>query len=84
MKLETMRKEIDQIDDALMTLFKQRMHVAKNIGALKRIAGLPIEDSAREARMMQMRQEAFADESLWPYFEKWFNMLVEISKEVQR
>lgn len=84
MKLETLREEIDQIDASLMALFKQRMNVARHIGTLKRASGLPIADPYRESLLMRMRQETFADETLWPYFETWLKLLIDISKEVQR
>ena len=35
-ELELMRKKIDEIDDKLLALFKERLKVSKKIGLLKK------------------------------------------------
>ena len=35
-ELELMRKKIDEIDDKLLLLFKERLEVSKKIGLLKK------------------------------------------------
>ncbi len=44
----TIRKKIDEIDDKLVVLLKQRMDLCKSIGEEKRKAGLPVKDHRRE------------------------------------
>ena len=44
----TIREKIDEIDDKLVVLLKQRMDLCKSIGEEKRKAGLPVKDHRRE------------------------------------
>ena len=44
----TIRKKIDEIDEKIVLLLKERMELCKNIGSVKRESGLPIKDHRRE------------------------------------
>jgi chorismate mutase len=44
----TIRKKIDEIDNKLVVLLKQRMDLCKSIGEEKRKSGLPVKDHRRE------------------------------------
>lgn len=46
-KLAELRTKIDALDNELITLLASRMNIVREIGALKREAGLPALDSAR-------------------------------------
>jgi len=52
-ELYTLRARIDQIDDALVSLFAQRMGLSEQIGIIKREAGMPVLDAARERRVIE-------------------------------
>jgi chorismate mutase len=43
-----MRKKIDEIDDKLVLLLKDRMDLCKSIGEVKRELGAPVKDRRRE------------------------------------
>ena len=43
-ELELMRKKIDEIDDKLLLLFKERLEVSKKIGLLKKKHNMKIFD----------------------------------------
>ncbi len=47
-ELELMRKKIDEIDDKLLVLFKERLEVSKKIGLLKKKHNMKIFDPQRE------------------------------------
>ena len=47
-ELSSLRSRIDKIDGEVLNLLKERVELAKEIGALKREKGLPIIDKGRE------------------------------------
>ena len=63
MSIEELRKKIDSIDAELVSLYRQRMAVADEIGAYKRERGLPVFDEAREIALL-MRLEQLAGPEL--------------------
>ena len=48
MGIDDWRNEIDAIDEELLRLVNRRARIAVRLGALKRVAGLPLADPARE------------------------------------
>jgi len=52
MDIEDWRSEIDEIDMELLRLLNQRAHIATKVGALKRVAGLPLCDPCREQEIL--------------------------------
>ena len=51
------RREIEHIDRQLVELLAKRVQAGKEIGALKRVAGLPTVDPAREAEVIRRAGE---------------------------
>jgi chorismate mutase len=52
-RLEGLRAGISQIDEALVALLAERVALAREVGAVKRSAGLPRLDPAREASVVR-------------------------------
>ena len=48
MRLEEIRQEIDQVDDAIVTLLEQRMNLVDQVVALKKLTATAVLDSKRE------------------------------------
>lgn len=48
MNLETLRQQIDTVDEQILTLFRQRMRICEQIGIYKNKNGLPVLDEARQ------------------------------------
>lgn len=48
MGIDDWRNEIDAIDEELLRLVNRRARIALRLGALKSVAGLPLNDPARE------------------------------------
>lgn len=48
-----LRNKIERTDDALMALLVRRVGLARQIGRAKERAGLPVLDTAREARVVR-------------------------------
>ena len=81
-ELELMRKKIDEIDDKLLVLFKERLEVSKKIGLLKKKYKMEIFDPQREQEIIDgCTQNISEDEKV--YVEKFLRNLMDISKEVQ-
>ncbi len=51
--IESLRTRIERTDDALLALLQRRMALARGIGRAKLVAGLPVLDPAREARVVR-------------------------------
>ena len=81
-ELELMRIKIDEIDDKLLVLFKERLEVSKKIGLLKKKHNIKIFDPQREQEIIDScTQNVNEDEKI--YIEKFLRNLMDISKEVQ-
>ncbi|MGB9728299.1 MAG: chorismate mutase [Thermoprotei archaeon] len=52
-ELMKMRKQIDTIDDEIIKLLNKRMQLCKEIGEIKRMRSIPIEDCKRENEILQ-------------------------------
>ena len=81
-KLQTLRKDINAIDDELVKLFIQRMETAGKIGSLKKEAGLPVLNVKREeevkARLTENVPEAFKES-----IDKLYDAIFSVSREYQ-
>ena len=81
-ELEKKKKKIDEIDDKLLALFKERLEVSKKIGLLKKKYKMEIFDPQREQEIIDgCTQNISEDEKV--YVEKFLRNLMDISKEVQ-
>ena len=59
------RQQIEALDRELVTLLVKRVALSKEIGAMKKVAGLPTLDPAREAEVIR-RAAAMAREAGLP------------------
>ena len=48
MDLDNIRRKIDQIDDQIVQLLEERMHLVEGVVAYKKASGKPILDTKRE------------------------------------
>ena len=51
--IDSLRIRIEKADDLLLALLQRRMRLARAIGKAKEVAGLPVLDPAREARVVR-------------------------------
>ena len=82
MDLQDYRKQIDNIDDELLRLFKERMVVARQIGQYKKEHGLPVLDATRENDKLVVISEK-AGEEFSSYAKKLYSTLFELSRMYQ-
>ncbi|MBD5232867.1 MAG: bifunctional 3-deoxy-7-phosphoheptulonate synthase/chorismate mutase type II [Bacteroidales bacterium] len=66
--LESLRREIDSIDDELIELLARRMRVAREIGQLKHSLHMPVVQPRRYRSLIESRSEAAAKLGLAPEF----------------
>jgi len=84
MSLEDLRKKIDETDTELVTLIAQRLRIAREIGREKRKRGKPVEDTAREERVLESARRIARDESLNEAdIESIYKEIMTLSKSVQ-
>ena len=77
------RKIIDQIDEQMAQLFRQRMAAAEKIALYKKECGLPVEDLAREKEMIERRCGQFEDERLRARYADFLRGVISVSKDYQ-
>ena len=58
-----LRKEIDNLDEEIIRLLKKRMHISKEVGKLKEILDIPVEDKMREKEIIE-RLNTYAGKNL--------------------
>ena len=81
-ELELMRKKIDEIDDKLLVLFRERLEVSKKIGLIKKKNNIKIFDPKREQEILDNSlKNVNGTERI--YIEKFLKNLMDISKEAQ-
>lgn len=60
MDLDIIRQEIDQIDDQIVQLLEERMHLVEGVVAYKKSTGKPILDTKREEVIFEKSEIASA------------------------
>ncbi len=84
MDLQQAREEIRRADREMAALFERRMAAVRAVAAYKNEHGLPIEDKAQEARVIARGCEQLKDEALRPYYVRFLQDTMELSKQLQR
>ncbi|MGI6495236.1 MAG: chorismate mutase [Kiritimatiellia bacterium] len=80
--LEAYRKDIDAIDTELVELIKRRLRVVAEIAAVKKAAGAPVLDAARE-RQLLAKVAGLAGEEFETMMRSVFSMLMDVSRSYQ-
>lgn len=83
MDLNEAREAIRQADEAMAALFVQRMRAVEAVAAYKRERGLPIEDLAQEARVIEGRSALIEDPALREYYVGFLRDTMAVSKRWQ-
>ncbi|HIT33261.1 MAG TPA: chorismate mutase [Candidatus Faecousia intestinigallinarum] len=82
MELSELRREMDRIDDSLVSLFTQRMDVAAQIADYKKANSLPISAPLREREKLQDVAKKAGTE-MENYTRVLYSMLFELSRSYQ-
>lgn len=60
-ELEAIRLELDSVDREIVSLFEQRMNLAREVAAYKIAHGLPVLDQSRESIVLDSRVSMLKD-----------------------
>ena len=82
MELKDYRNRLDQIDDQMVSLFKQRMETVKEIADYKKANNTPVLNSGREREILY-RVTGIAGEELQEYTKILFSTMMELSRDYQ-
>lgn len=55
-QLEDLRKQIDEIDESIVTLLAKRMKIAAKIGRLKKRNNIPVLDQSRWQKIVKSKK----------------------------
>ena len=55
-QLESLRKQIDEIDESIIILLSKRMKIVGKVGLLKKKQNIPVLDSARWKKVIKLKK----------------------------
>ena len=82
--LEESRREIDRIDREMARLFEERMRTVAQVIEYKKVVGMPILDSSREAAVIEKNSAYIQDPAMLDYYVRFIQAQMDLSKEYQR
>ena len=82
--LDAIRASIDELDEKILSLINERLHLAKRIGELKKDTGDMVMDNARESmvinRLISMNEGPLTDKMVGHFFLE----IIAASREIQK
>ncbi len=83
MDLDIIRQEIDQIDDQIVKLLEERMHLVEGVVAYKKASGKPILDTNREAVIFEKVRSRVGDKRYQETIVATFSDILKRSRDYQ-
>lgn len=83
-QLPALRAKIDELDLGILRLIDERGRTVQDILALKRSAGVPVLDEAREQQVLDRLRGMHGGPHAWSGVERIFRLLLEISRGLAR
>ena len=83
MNLDVIRQEIDQIDDQIVKLLEERMHLVEGVVAYKKASGKPILDSKREEVIFEKVRNRVTNKSYQETIVATFSDILQRSRDYQ-
>ena len=83
-EIETLRDEIDLIDDKIVEFFERRIELAVKIGAIKKLNSMEITDAEREKDIIKMAVSKLKNKDFLVETEELFKNIIKLSKKVQQ
>lgn len=81
--MDTLRSQIDVIDEIMQNLFLERMQVVKQVALFKKENHLPVLDSKRELEIIKKNVDNIDNLDLVEYYEAFYKKIIEVSKKYQ-
>lgn len=83
MNLDIIRQEIDQIDDQIVKLLEERMHLVEGVVAYKKASGKPILDTKREKVIFEKVKNRVEDKRYQETIVATFSDILKRSRDYQ-
>ena len=83
MDLDSIRQEIDQIDDQIVKLLEERMHLVEGVVAYKKASGKTILDTKREAVIFEKVRSRVEDKRYQETIVATFSDILKRSRDYQ-
>ena len=83
MNLDIIRQEIDQIDDQIVKLLEERMHLVEGVVAYKKASGKPILDTKREEIIFEKVKNRVEDKRYQKTIVATFSDILKRSRDYQ-
>lgn len=81
--LKELRKQINEIDDEILSLYLKRMNISKQIGQYKKEHNLPIYDQKREEELINNLLNKIDNYELKENYKKIILLILDESKKQQ-
>ena len=83
MDLDRIRQEIDQIDDQILKLLEERMHLVEGVVAYKKASGKPILDTKREEAIFEKVRSRVSNKKYEETIVETFSDILKRSRDYQ-
>jgi len=83
MNLDIIRQKIDQIDDQIVKLLEERMHLVEGVVAYKKSSGKPILDTKREEVIFEKVKNRVEDKRYQETIVATFSDILKRSRDYQ-
>jgi monofunctional chorismate mutase len=83
LSLDSLRRQIDELDLEILRLLNERMEIVERIAAFKRRAGIQVQDRAREEAILSRLEEENRGPLSREAVEDIFREIIEVSRAIQ-
>ena len=82
-KFQQARATIGEIDEEIAKLFEKRMIAVKDVAEYKKVNGIPVEDTVREAALLEKNSALISDDEIRSYYINFQKKTMNLSKDFQ-
>lgn len=82
-KFHEARKTISEIDKEIASLFEKRMKAVEDVAEYKKVNGIPVEDSVREAQLIEANGGLISNDEIRSYYVSFLKNTMKLSKDYQ-
>lgn len=83
-ELEQLRNQINQVDERLVALLKQRFEIVEAVARTKQASGAPVFDQTRERAVLKRVVDLVANEDYQPAVAQVFTTIMDQAKQLER
>ena len=83
-ELEQLRNQINQVDERLVALLKQRFEIVEAVARTKQASGAPVFDLTRERAVLKRVVDLVANEDYQPVVAQVFTTIMDQAKQLER